>query len=238
MKCLAVVGSANPKSVSMKIAQRFFDCFLLADQSITTTYFSLQDQPVRLCRGCESCFATGKCPVDDELDGDSLKQLKTEMLSSNLILLVSPIYFGNISGGMKCVIDRLSYWSHLMALYGKLGVGIVVSDGNSYTGGSSYLSNVMESLGLSVVDNIAVQRRLAVNTIALDSVLSQIAIRSQQVYCSNKYPITERQRLLFRTLQNKIQKRGTGAEFEYWKYHGYFDCESFDDLVSKALTIP
>ena len=163
----------------------------------------------------------------------SFRSYSKELLSADIILFVSPIYFGNISGGTKCIIDRLSYWSHLLKLHRKHGVGIVVSDGNSYEEGLKYLSVVMESLGISVVENFALKRSVVRSLPAIDSVLLPVAHHCINLYREAKYPVSNHQRLLFKTLKMKLQNNPVGAEYAYWKEHKYFDCGSFDELVNK-----
>lgn len=235
MKCLFIVGSANPNSVSMIIAKRLQTLFLARCQSIATNVISLQNQRIEVCRGCEKCFIMGTCPLDENDKSDSMKLIKDELMTADIIVFLSPIYFGNISGGIKCLFDRLAYWSHLMFLSGKIGIGIVVSDGNSYAAGLEYLSVVMESLGLSVVSNISLLRKTAINTTALDSVLQTIVTSTLSSISSGYFPITERQRMLYLTLAEKIEKRGVGAEYEYWLANELFKYRTFDELVKSRF---
>ncbi len=235
MKCLFVVGSANPNSVSMIIAKRLQALFLAKNESIITNVFSLQNQHIEICRGCEKCFIMGTCPLDEGNTSDSMKLIKYELMSADIIVFLSPIYFGNVSGGIKCLFDRLSYWAHLMFLAGKIGIGIVVSDGNSSAVGSEYLSVVMESLGLSVVDNISLLRKTAINAAALDSVLQTIVTSTLSSISSEFFPITERQRMQFLTLAKKIENRGAGSEYEYWLANDLFKYSTFDELVKSRF---
>ena len=235
MKSFAIIGSANPKSVSLQITKRLFETIQMqSDIPVEVDYFTLQDHHVNICQGCESCFAYGKCPLDERTD-DSMKKLKSELLSSDVLVFVAPIYFGNISAGMKLIVDRLSYWSHLLMLHNKLGIGIIVSDGHSHLDGLNYLSLVMESLGLSIVSNIPIQRKMILDPAALNSVLSYTAMQSLNFYKSQGYPLTNRQRLQFSTMQTKIRKFTAGSEYNYWMDHGYLTYDSFDDLVKDKL---
>lgn len=233
MKCLFLAGSANPHSVSVMIAKRFIEILKqVCDQEIETNIISLQNKHVELCKGCECCFTRGVCPLDT--DDDLVKIIKIELMKADLVVFISPIYFGNVSGGIKTIFDRLSYWSHLMPLYGKMGVGIVVSDGNSYSVGLQYLSVVMESLGLSVIDNISLLRTTAANSTALNSVLSVLAESILRIKNGGELPVSIRQKMLYESLSKRIQSRGSGAEYDYWDKRGLFNYHSFSELISKT----
>jgi len=65
----------------------------------------LAEKDIQYCRGCYSCWTKtpGKCPIPDDM---------TEVLSqlgrADVIVLASPVYFGNVSGTLKVFTDRLA----------------------------------------------------------------------------------------------------------------------------------
>lgn len=84
--------------------------------------------------GCKSCFACkliggqshGKCAIKDDL-GPVLDKI----LAADVLLLATPIYFGDVSGMTKCFLERLWFPSYMYRLDGtvaydrKLKVGII-----------------------------------------------------------------------------------------------------------------
>ena len=63
----------------------------------------LPDMDVRGCRGCRACRSEkGKgCKVKDEMQG-----LYKEIKEADALVLGSPIYYGELTGQMKCFMDR------------------------------------------------------------------------------------------------------------------------------------
>lgn len=62
--------------------------------------------------GCKSCFHCkklgseyyGNCPIKDDL-----KKLLPKLWNSDAIIFGSPIYFGNVTGQMRCFLERLIF---------------------------------------------------------------------------------------------------------------------------------
>ncbi len=54
------------------------------------------------CRACMSCKATGRCAMDDGMNG-----VLEKIRSSDIIVIASPIYFGAETGPVKVFMDRL-----------------------------------------------------------------------------------------------------------------------------------
>jgi multimeric flavodoxin WrbA len=53
------------------------------------------------CRGCERCFETGRCVVQD-----GYQALYERLISAERIILASPIYFTGLTAQTKTLIDR------------------------------------------------------------------------------------------------------------------------------------
>jgi multimeric flavodoxin WrbA len=71
---------------------------------------------VDYCLSCLNCFQKGVCPLDSR---DDMPILKKKLLESDILFIGSPVYMGEMSGLMKSVVDRLSYWGHRYELAGK-----------------------------------------------------------------------------------------------------------------------
>lgn len=64
-------------------------------------FISLKDKNIAFCRGCLACQKTHKCMIDD----DAI-EIADKMCESEVIVWVSPIYYYEMSGQMKTLIDR------------------------------------------------------------------------------------------------------------------------------------
>ena len=58
---------------------------------------------IQFCSGCQECFKTGMY-----LCSDSMNLIRSDMLASDVIVLVSPVYNNSISGSTKVFLDRIS----------------------------------------------------------------------------------------------------------------------------------
>lgn len=97
MNILAICGGMRPDSNTNKLVKKVAEAtgfeYEVAD------FGTLVIQP---CTGCSACMMDeGKCPVDDDM-----QILYAKLLAADAIIVGSPTYFMNISGAVKCFIDR------------------------------------------------------------------------------------------------------------------------------------
>ena len=62
---------------------------------------TLYDKTIGFCRGCLTCQSTGRCVIRD--DADAIAQ---KMGEADVIVFATPIYFYEMSGQMKTLLDR------------------------------------------------------------------------------------------------------------------------------------
>ena len=61
----------------------------------------VNDMDINYCRGCGACENTHKCAQKDDM-----ADILDKIVSSNVVVLASPVYFYTVSGQMKTFIDR------------------------------------------------------------------------------------------------------------------------------------
>lgn len=61
----------------------------------------LRDKTIGFCKGCLTCQSTQHCVIRD--DGDAIAQT---MLTADVIVFATPIYYYGMSGQMKTMLDR------------------------------------------------------------------------------------------------------------------------------------
>lgn len=61
----------------------------------------LHDKTINFCTGCLACQKTKRCVIHD--DADIIAQ---EMLTADVLVFATPIYFYEMSGQMKTMLDR------------------------------------------------------------------------------------------------------------------------------------
>ena len=62
---------------------------------------TLYDKTIGFCRGCLTCQSTQRCVIRD--DADAIAQ---KMLRADVIAFATPIYYYNMCGQMKTLLDR------------------------------------------------------------------------------------------------------------------------------------
>jgi len=76
----------------------------LSQEGIETEFIQLAGKPLQGCIACYKCFKNRdqKCSVTT----DNLNEYLAKMIESDGILLGSPVYFTDVTAGMKALIDR------------------------------------------------------------------------------------------------------------------------------------
>ena len=64
-------------------------------------FVTLKDKEIKFCKGCLACQKLGKCVINDDANEITLK-----MKEADVIVWATPIYYYEMSGQMKTLIDR------------------------------------------------------------------------------------------------------------------------------------
>jgi len=90
-----------------------------------TELYRVADKSIRPCDGCGSCFKTGICHIQDDM-----QQLYGKMLEADGLVFGTPVYFYNMTAQGKTVIDRtIALGGPGRSLANKIG-GVVVAGGS------------------------------------------------------------------------------------------------------------
>jgi multimeric flavodoxin WrbA len=100
MKIVAVLGSPRPQGNSSTLARAFLQA--AAAQGAAVTEYSLNQMDFQGCQGCGAC----KTKRDACILEDDLAQVLGDIRDADLLVLASPVYFGDLSGQLKCFFDR------------------------------------------------------------------------------------------------------------------------------------
>lgn len=100
MKIVALLGSPRPNGNSAMIAKHFCD---LADSlGAEVKAFTLNNLEYRGCQGCMMCKTKlDKCVLEDDL-----AEVLSAVRDAEILLLASPVYYGDVSSQLKAFIDR------------------------------------------------------------------------------------------------------------------------------------
>jgi len=100
MQIVAVLGSPRTGGNSSTIARQFVDT--AAKLGAQTRVFELNQLT---CRGCQGCYACKK-DLDKCIVADDLTEVLSAVHTADILVLASPIYFGDITAQLKIFIDR------------------------------------------------------------------------------------------------------------------------------------
>ncbi|WP_087064867.1 flavodoxin family protein [Intestinibacillus massiliensis] len=66
-----------------------------------TEKICLYDKNIQFCRGCLACQKTQRCVIHDDVEG-----ILEKMRRADVVVFATPIYFYEMSGQMKTLLDR------------------------------------------------------------------------------------------------------------------------------------
>jgi multimeric flavodoxin WrbA len=123
MKLLGLSFSPRKQGNTEQLLEKVF---IGAGQSgAQTELFRVADRDIKPCDGCSSCFKTGACHIQDDM-----QDLYERMLEADGIVFGTPVYFYNMTAQGKTVIDRtIALGRPGRSLANKVG-GIVVVGGS------------------------------------------------------------------------------------------------------------
>ena len=98
-KVLIISTSIRPNSNSEMLANAFADGAGTSGNEVEIV--SLKDKTIGFCKGCFACQKLGHCVIKDDAN-----VITEKMLSADVIVWATPIYYYEMSGQMKTMIDR------------------------------------------------------------------------------------------------------------------------------------
>lgn len=98
-KVLIVSTSLRKGSNSEALASAFAEGARSAGHEVEQV--SLSGKTINFCKGCFACQKTMRCVMQD--DGDLIAQ---KMLTADVLVFATPIYYYEMSGQMKTMLDR------------------------------------------------------------------------------------------------------------------------------------
>lgn len=99
MNILVIQSSPHQNGSSNLLADNFVRGAKEAGNSVTV--FDAAKAEIHPCLACESCGMNGPCTQKDDMD-----KLKELILQSDMVVLVTPLYYFGMSAQLKTVIDR------------------------------------------------------------------------------------------------------------------------------------
>jgi multimeric flavodoxin WrbA len=99
MKVLALSFSPRPAGNTVQLLETVLGAAAAAGAA--TELWKLAGKTVQPCDGCNACRRTGACHIQDDMEA-----LYPKLLEADAIIFGTPVYFYNMTGQGKTVIDR------------------------------------------------------------------------------------------------------------------------------------
>lgn len=100
-KVLVITTSLRAKSNSDILAARLIDGAKDAGHEVEV--ISLKGKTIRYCIGCLACQKTQKC-----IQQDDAIEISEKVKNADTLVFVTPIYYYEMSGQMKALLDRMN----------------------------------------------------------------------------------------------------------------------------------
>lgn len=98
-KVLILSTSLRKGSNSEWLAKKFMEG--VKQTSHEVEFISLKNKNIKFCTGCLACQKKGKCIIKDDAN-----EITEKIKNSDVIVWATPVYYYEMSGAMKTLIDR------------------------------------------------------------------------------------------------------------------------------------
>ncbi len=104
MKITCLLGSPRPNGNSSYLASRF--CAGAEKRGATVSVFPLNKLAYKGCQGCMAC----KTKLEKCVLQDGLTDVLAAAAETDVLVLATPVYFGEITAQLKAFVDRTFSW--------------------------------------------------------------------------------------------------------------------------------
>ena len=100
-KIIVISTSLRNGSNSDMLAEKFIEGAKAAGNEVEKV--SLKGKEVQFCKGCMACQKQGRCVIKDDVN-----DIMAKVLKADVVVWATPIYYYEMSGQMKTLIDRMN----------------------------------------------------------------------------------------------------------------------------------
>lgn len=100
-KVIVISTSLRPGSNSDMLADKFMEGAIAAGHDVEKV--SLNGKNIQFCKGCLACQKLGRCVINDDVN-----DIMAQVLKADVVVWATPIYYYEMSGQMKTLIDRMN----------------------------------------------------------------------------------------------------------------------------------
>ena len=100
-KVIVISTSLRQGSNSDMLAEKFVEGAKAGGNDVEK--ISLVGRNIQFCKGCMACQKLGRCVIKDDVN-----DIMTKVLKADVVCWATPIYYYEMSGQMKTLIDRMN----------------------------------------------------------------------------------------------------------------------------------
>ncbi|MBD3340546.1 MAG: GNAT family N-acetyltransferase [Candidatus Lokiarchaeota archaeon] len=157
-KALGIIGSPRHNGSTALLISRVLEGLKNTGYEINEIH--VDELNLKYCTGCKSCDKTRECNIDD-----NFTKLKKEFWQSNIIVIGSPSYWGDVTGHIKVLFDRFTPYcdtidGKTIVPSGKRGIAIAIRAGSTRNENQHILDSInhfYSHLGIKNIGNICVE---------------------------------------------------------------------------------
>ena len=181
MKIIVINGSPRTNGLTASILHTIGSELMSSGNDVE--YVDLADLDMAHCRGCCSCYRTGRCFMDD-----GAERLSEKIRQADGLVLGSPTYASNVSGLMKDFIDR-GHFVIEQLLTDKRCITVVTGENYGNKKAGKILDDLVIYSGGSLCGSIAVKAPFNVSKELSDNVLRKISRASLKMNGQSRNPV-------------------------------------------------
>lgn len=159
MKALCINGSPRKNGSTAYIINKISEG--MRENNIEVNIYCLGDMNIKFCTGCKNCYKTGRCVHNDDIN-----LIIEQLITSDLVLIASPSYWGDVTGQLKVFFDRNTPFcdtnpnnNKINIPHGKKGISISIRAGQSERENTHIIETIEHyygHLGISPFERISI----------------------------------------------------------------------------------
>lgn len=175
MKILIINGSHRKNGATASILNEI-SLKLMKYRDVEVEVVHLADLKLNFCIGCCSCYKTGKCIYDDDIE-----ELSRRIKGADGLILGSPTYASNVSAQMKLLIDR-GHFVMEQLLYGKYAMSVATYENYGGKDTSKVLNKLLQFSGAQISGSIVSKSVFNINPMKNSSFKKSIHRKVHRFY--------------------------------------------------------
>lgn len=128
MKAICIIGSPKTNGSTACVTDKIIEG--MQANNIDIKKYILGEMNINYCKGCMKCYETKKC-----IQNDDMNIIINDLIESDIVIIASPSYWGDVTGQLKVFFDRSTPLSdtngETIIPKGKIGVSVAIRTGRN-----------------------------------------------------------------------------------------------------------